>query len=217
MHARLRELKNELGMINVQLDEQENTPEQLRIYRLEHSQAGHMADTLLRVIRQANITPDDHSNSLIVNATPDKHEQIERLLRELDTTQTATARTQAARAPRASGASGATQPATGWTQTANSATRESRASDPVSTGTAPPRVAKTARSATQASRAAGTGPSRQDRGVLSQSMNTGGAADQNLNAEVNELRGQVRGLNNQMQEMRALLEQLIQQKKSEQP
>jgi archaellum component FlaC len=174
MNARLRVLKNELGMIDAQLKDQPNAPEpQLRIYRLEHSQAGQMASTLARVIRQANITPDDNTNSLIVNTTPDVHGQIEQLLRQLDVARTVKSTTSTSSASRTSG--------------------------PVSTGTAQSRQP------------------RPDRGVSGSSVNTRGATSQNLNAEVDELRGQVLRLNNQMQEMRALLQQLIQQEKPDRP
>lgn len=81
----------------------------------------------------------------------------------------------------------------------------------------PPRTTsssvRTARSTNRTAPTTSTAPRR----FSTTSAATRSPTNTNLNAEVDNLRGQVKGLNDQMKEMRAMLELLIQQKKTEEP
>ncbi len=129
--------------------------QQMKIYSLQHSIAGQIAATLTPIIDGAMIIPDDNTNSLIIKATPDQHQQIQQLLQQLD--------------------------------------RPGRQS----TVNALPMPRSTSRNTIR--------------------MRSGDTPERNLNAEVDDLRGQVQGLNDQIQALRSLLEQVIRQQHPDHP
>jgi len=190
VEGKLRTLKNELGLIDAQLGANADIPkQQVMIYRLEYGRASQIVDILTRLMTPKEvIVSDQDTNSVIINATPDRHKEIQQLLEQLDT-------------PRPRSTSRSTSgPAR--TSSSTSRTRPGLNATRGSTSSAPALV--------QATR------SRSAR-VSSLDAVTRSPVNSNLNAEVDDLRGQVKGLNEQMKEMRALLELLVKQKQAEKP
>ncbi|NQV32106.1 MAG: hypothetical protein HQ515_05390 [Phycisphaeraceae bacterium] len=200
VESKLRTLINEMGLIDAQLEEDADTPEkQLTVYKLKNGRASQIVEILIRfVARDETVVSDQDTNCLIIHAAPDTHKQLQQLIKELDMPRTVTR--------------GSNTPGPARTvRSANSAPRLARASQ---LGSRPvPNSSAVTRSSTIPDTSAVT--------RRSTVPDTGGvtrrSTDHKLNAEVDDLRGQVKGLNDQMKEMRFLLEKLIQQKQTEKP
>ena len=207
-HGRLRKLKNEMELIEAQLEEAAEPVEaQLMVYRLSHGRASQLVDIVARFVSSNETVADDQdTNSIIVHASPGTHAQIQQLLAELDT-------------PRTDTRPGSALSSAGTSRSAGSTTtRRNRAAAAAAAATARRNAAATRTDTRPTSTLSRAGTSRS---TSSTSPRRGAAAsgstNQTLNAEVDELRGQVKGLNDQMKEIRSMLELLIQQKQTETP
>ena len=201
LQGKLRVLRNELGLIDAQLGEDAERPREQRVsYSLEHIPAYkplELIGALMDQVKVIRVTPD----SMDILATPGDHQKIQNLLEQLD-------------APRTDARTASTRARARSARPTGGATASARA---VESGTRPvPNSSTTTqRSSSTSTRAQTVQPGT--RPVPNSSATTRKSAGQNLSTEVDDLRGQVKGLNDQMKEMRLLLEKLIQQKQTEKP